>query len=122
MCTKIPGWTLSGHSVKRRRHDTRVKHFSDAKCRYNKAVQIKERQDEYCSRALAGHWRGLVEFPDELQWESLVDVLRGRVKVTFAYLFPPKDSYHIPQVNIHCYEAVDLDGLVRVRRFQSIFF
>lgn len=48
------------------------------------------------------------EFPESLQWEALVDVLRGRVKV-----------------HTHCYEAVDLDGLVRVclnsrsRRFHS---
>ncbi|KAF9462476.1 carbohydrate esterase family 9 protein [Collybia nuda] len=64
---------------------------------YKKASQIKERQDEYCARALAGKWQGLGEFPDELQWEALVDVVRGRVKV-----------------NAHCYEAVDLDNLVRL--------
>lgn len=50
---------------------------------------------------MAGKWDGLGEFPDDLQWEALVDVVRGRVKV-----------------NAHCYEAVDLDALVRVR---SIF-
>lgn len=45
----------------------------------------------------AGKFEGLGEFPDDLQWEALVDVLRGRVKV-----------------NTHCYEAVDLDAFVRV--------
>jgi hypothetical protein len=52
-------------------------HFS----RYDKARQIKEKQDAYCSAALAGQWTGLGEYPEDLQWEALVDVLRGRVRV-----------------------------------------
>ncbi|KAJ7678489.1 hypothetical protein B0H17DRAFT_1206732 [Mycena rosella] len=64
---------------------------------YNTASQIKKQQDEYCSKALANEWEGLGEFPENLQWEALVDVVRGRVKV-----------------NIHCYEAVDFDGIVRL--------
>ena len=51
-------------------------------CRYDKARQMKEEQDEYCAKALAGRWDGLApKFPEDLQWEALVDVLRGRVKV-----------------------------------------
>jgi len=65
---------------------------------YNEARKIKERQDAYCAEAQKGHWHGLGEFPESLQWEALVDVLRGRVKV-----------------NNHCYEAVDFDGMIRVR-------
>jgi hypothetical protein len=49
--------------------------------RYNTARKIKESQDQYCSKAIAGHWDDLGEFPEDLQWEALVDVLRGRVKV-----------------------------------------
>ncbi|TFK25671.1 amidohydrolase [Coprinopsis marcescibilis] len=71
---------------------------------YNKAQKIKQRQDEFCSRALskkswkhASDLEDLGEFPDPLRWEALVDVLRGRVKV-----------------NVHCYEAVDLDGIARL--------
>ncbi|KAF9501563.1 carbohydrate esterase family 9 protein [Pleurotus eryngii] len=64
---------------------------------YNKAQGIKEKQDAYCARASKNEWAGLGDFPEDLQWEALVDVLRGRVKV-----------------NIHCYEAVDLDALVRL--------
>ncbi|KAK0488713.1 carbohydrate esterase family 9 protein [Armillaria novae-zelandiae] len=64
---------------------------------YEKARQIKEKQDDYCAKALTGNWQGLGAFPEELQWEALVDVLRGRVKV-----------------QNHCYEAVDLDGIVRL--------
>ncbi|KAG9316550.1 carbohydrate esterase family 9 protein [Chiua virens] len=64
---------------------------------YDTARKIKERQDAYCEKALVGEWNGLGEFPEDLQWEALVDVLRGRVKV-----------------HTHCYEAVDLDGFVRL--------
>ena len=64
---------------------------------YDEARQIKESQDAYCARALQDDWEGLGAFPEELQYEALVDVLRGRVKV-----------------QVHCYEAVDLDYLVRV--------
>ncbi|KAJ7512479.1 carbohydrate esterase family 9 protein [Mycena galericulata] len=64
---------------------------------YNTARIIKEKQDAYCAKALAGHWAGLGDFPEELRWEALIDVLRGRVKV-----------------QNHCYEAVDFDGIVRL--------
>ncbi|KAJ8494882.1 hypothetical protein ONZ51_g2001 [Trametes cubensis] len=64
---------------------------------YEKARQIKQSQDEYCARAVQGEWSGLGEFPEDLQWEALVDVLRGRVKV-----------------QNHCYETIDLDDMVRL--------
>ncbi|KAJ7089245.1 carbohydrate esterase family 9 protein [Mycena belliarum] len=64
---------------------------------YNTARIIKEKQDAYCAKALAGQWTGLGDFPEDLQWEALVDVLRGRVKV-----------------QNHCYEGVDIDGMVRL--------
>lgn len=64
---------------------------------YETARQIKESQDEYCAKAQAGEWAGLGAFPENLQWEALVDVLRGRVKV-----------------HNHCYETVDLDDMVRL--------
>ncbi|KAJ7931230.1 carbohydrate esterase family 9 protein [Mycena leptocephala] len=64
---------------------------------YNTARIIKEKQDDYCLKALAGEWNGLGDFPEDLQWEALVDVLRGRVKV-----------------QNHCYEGVDIDGMVRL--------
>lgn len=52
--------------------------------RYNIARQIKDQQDEYCSRALSHDWNNLGEFPEVFKWEALVDVLRGRVKVEFV--------------------------------------
>ena len=50
---------------------------------YNEARKVKNAQDAYCAKAQAGLWdeiRGQ-SFPESLQWEALVDVLRGRVKV-----------------------------------------
>ncbi|KAF9061078.1 hypothetical protein BDP27DRAFT_1338711 [Rhodocollybia butyracea] len=62
-----------------------------------KARKIKVKQDDYCAKAVSGQWDGLGDFPEDLQWEALVDVLRGKVKI-----------------QNHCYEAVDLDGIVRL--------
>ncbi|KAJ7150716.1 hypothetical protein C8R46DRAFT_1123967 [Mycena filopes] len=64
---------------------------------YNEARKIREAQDEFCAAAQAGKWDGRAEFPESLQWEALVDVLRGRVKLS-----------------VHCYEAVDFDALIRL--------
>ncbi|TFK44767.1 carbohydrate esterase family 9 protein [Crucibulum laeve] len=64
---------------------------------YDTARQIKEKQDQFCAKAARGQWSDIGEFPQDLQWEALVDVLRGRVKV-----------------HTHCYEATDLDGIVRL--------
>ncbi|TFY65178.1 hypothetical protein EVJ58_g2131 [Rhodofomes roseus] len=70
--------------------------FRDA---YNTARKIRESQDAYCADAFAGNWDALKDksYPEDLQWEALVDVLRGRVKV-----------------QVHCYETVDIDDLVRI--------
>ncbi|KAA1473973.1 carbohydrate esterase family 9 protein [Dentipellis sp. KUC8613] len=76
---------------------TRLDTFWEFRKAYDKARQIKTQQDAYCSKALSGQWASLGEFPEDLQWEALVDVLRGRVRV-----------------HTHCYEAVDLDDLVRL--------
>ncbi|KAF8525610.1 hypothetical protein BU17DRAFT_41726 [Hysterangium stoloniferum] len=64
---------------------------------YNEARKIKDAQDEFCAVAEAGKWKRLGKWPEDLQWESLVDVLRGRVKLS-----------------VHCYEPVDFDGIVRL--------
>ena len=67
-------------------------------CRYNEARKVKEAQDAYCEKALAGKWEDLGDFPEDLKWEQLVEVLRGRAKV-----------------QTHCYEATDFDSFIRVR-------
>lgn len=60
---------------------------------------MKKKQDDFCARALAKDMEGGVldeDFPEELEWESLVDLLRGKIKL-----------------NVHCYESTDLDAFVR---------
>ncbi|KAH9048372.1 carbohydrate esterase family 9 protein [Lactarius hengduanensis] len=90
-------WRQMKHACGRVYGDTRMDTFWAFRQAYDKARQILEKQDAYCSAAVAGQWTGLGEFPEDLQWEALVDVLRGRVRV-----------------QTHCYEAVDLDDLIRL--------
>lgn len=53
---------------------------------YDEARKIKNAQDDYCRKVEAGEWDSLRghDYPENLQWEILVDVLRGRVKVRRA--------------------------------------
>lgn len=98
-CTREPGWTRPGPSAKRMFIiSTKLALPSETSFKsYDKARQIKKSQDAYCEKALASDWNDLGAFPEELQWEALVDVLRGHVKV-----------------QTHCYEAVDFDSFIRV--------
>jgi len=53
---------------------------------YQRASEIKSAQDVYCAKAEAGLWNSIADgFPEGFQYETLVDVLRGRVKVTPIY-------------------------------------
>jgi hypothetical protein len=74
---------------------------------YDSARKLRDAQDDFCAKVESDSWDELAgkTFPEDLQWESLVDVLRGRVKLS-----------------VHCYEAVDLDGIVRVRSILLSFF
>ncbi|KAG1742007.1 hypothetical protein EDB19DRAFT_2038647 [Suillus lakei] len=74
---------------------------------YDSARKLRDAQDAFCANAESDSWDDLAgkTFPEDLQWESLVDVLRGRVKLA-----------------VHCYEAVDLDGIVRVRSLLNYRF
>jgi hypothetical protein len=74
---------------------------------YDSARKLRDAQDAFCAKVESSSWDDLAgkTFPEDLQWESLVDVLRGRVKLS-----------------VHCYEAVDLDGIVRVRFFVHMIF
>ncbi|KIM54979.1 hypothetical protein SCLCIDRAFT_135619 [Scleroderma citrinum Foug A] len=65
---------------------------------YDKARRLKEEQDTYCAKVLeGGPTEDLGPFPEDLQYEALIDTLRGKVKV-----------------HVHCYEAVDFDAFVRL--------
>jgi hypothetical protein len=69
--------------------ETRMDNIWAMRAGYEKARQIKQKQDDYCQAAIQGQWEGLGDFPEDLQWESMVDILRGKVKV-----------------HNHCYETV----------------
>ncbi|KAG1765833.1 hypothetical protein EV702DRAFT_981291 [Suillus placidus] len=64
---------------------------------YDSARKLRDTQDAFCAKVESDSWDDLAEktFPEELQWESLVDVLRGCVRLS-----------------VHCYEAVDLNRIV----------
>ncbi|KAI5115486.1 hypothetical protein M0805_007780 [Coniferiporia weirii] len=87
----------TGENPSRVYSQTRMDTAWDFRKVYNKAKEIKDAQDAFCEKALKGEWDGQAKFPEELQWEAAVDVLRGKVKV-----------------QTHCYEAVDLDNFVRL--------
>ncbi|TDL29918.1 hypothetical protein BD410DRAFT_823894 [Rickenella mellea] len=82
-----------------RKYGTRMDSAWAFRSAYNEARKIKEAQDDYCAKVEAGRWSELKgkTFPESFEWEMLVDVLRGRVKISN-----------------HCYEAVDLDNIVRL--------
>lgn len=68
---------------------------------YDEARKIRDAQDAFCAKAEAGAWdvleaEGSTNFPEDLQWESLVDVLRGRVKVWLI-------RYHISLLPLNNY-------------------
>ncbi|EGO27865.1 hypothetical protein SERLADRAFT_360423 [Serpula lacrymans var. lacrymans S7.9] len=77
------------------RHGTRMDAVWSFRAAYEEARKIKAAQDKYCEDVEAGTWNSREDFPESLQWEMLVDVLRGRVKISN-----------------HCYEAVDLDNIL----------
>ncbi|GAA5934442.1 hypothetical protein JCM3775_000359 [Rhodotorula graminis] len=95
-----------GENIRRVYGQTRLDLAWNWRSNLDKARTLKRQQDKFCRRALAATrlGRALVDdkgdiesFPDDLQLEALVDVLRGKVKV-----------------NTHCYETTDLDQYVRL--------
>ncbi|THH28414.1 hypothetical protein EUX98_g5775 [Antrodiella citrinella] len=81
------------------RYGTRMDTMWAFRSAYETARKIKRSQDDFCMKAEAGLWNELQDqsYPESLQWEMLVDVLRGRVRIAN-----------------HCYEAVDMDDIVRL--------
>ncbi|KAF8597515.1 hypothetical protein BDV93DRAFT_479402 [Ceratobasidium sp. AG-I] len=87
-----------GENPSRVYKQTRMDSIWEFRKAYNSAREILRKQDAFCARVESGSVDWSHEsYPESLEFEALVDVLRGRVKV-----------------NIHCYEAVDLDGIVRL--------
>ncbi|KAJ6629347.1 hypothetical protein B0H10DRAFT_2388381 [Mycena sp. CBHHK59/15] len=54
---------------------------------YNEASKIKNAQDAFCDAAEN-------TYPESLQWEALVDVLRGHVKLSNEFNFPIASIHH----------------------------
>ncbi|KAF9126734.1 hypothetical protein BGW39_006421 [Mortierella sp. 14UC] len=67
--------------------------------RFSKATKLKLAQDDWCAAAASlpkwGRHRLSTPFPEELQYESLVALLRGDVRL-----------------NVHCYETHDIEAMV----------
>lgn len=69
-----------------RRYGTRMDSAWFLRAAYYEANKIKMAQDTFCQKAEAGLWESLDDdFPENLQWEMLVDVLRGKVKVNNVF-------------------------------------
>jgi hypothetical protein len=48
---------------------------------YSEAVKLVEAQNAFCAKAENGLWNLIdTPFPQDIKWESLMDVIRGRVK------------------------------------------
>ncbi|KAF8897691.1 carbohydrate esterase family 9 protein [Infundibulicybe gibba] len=71
-----------------RKYGNRMDSMWSLRSAYNQARKAMKAQDEYCAKAEAGLWEALDgDFPENLQWEMLIDVLRGRVKVSSRSLW-----------------------------------
>lgn len=79
---------LPGENPSRDYSMTRMDSAWNFRSAYESARKIRDAQDKFCSKAEAGAWSDLGDLPEDLQWEALVDVLRGKVKLS-----------------VHCYEA-----------------
>lgn len=66
-------------------HQTRLDLSYNFRSALEESRRIKVAQDEYCEKALEADSHGLVleeKFPYNLEWEALVDVLRGKVRLS----------------------------------------
>jgi hypothetical protein len=79
-----------GENIRRVYHQTRLDLSWNFRSSFDAARSLKQKQDKFCSRALAAQTQGsfllddkgdVEDFPDDLKLEALVDVLRGKVKV-----------------------------------------
>ncbi|KAL7282640.1 hypothetical protein ACG7TL_004113 [Trametes sanguinea] len=90
-------WQSCGESV--RGYGNRMDTVWALRSAYAEARTVRDAQDAFCSKAESGLWDEIAgqSYPEDLRWEALVGVLRGKVKVS-----------------MQCSEAVDLDAMVRL--------
>jgi hypothetical protein len=68
-----------GESVKK--YGNRMDNAWALRVAYTEAVKLVEAQNAFCAKAENGLWNLIdTPFPQDIKWESLVDVIRGRVK------------------------------------------
>ena len=79
--------------------------------RYNTARILKAKQDDYCTKATAGQWEGLGDFPADLQYQPLVDILRGKTKVVDTWILVKLSSRVLTK-------SSGSDALLRGRRLR----
>ncbi|KAM0746981.1 composite domain of metallo-dependent hydrolase [Meredithblackwellia eburnea MCA 4105] len=88
-----------GENIRRVYKQTRMDLAWNFRSSFEEARKVKVRQDQWCEKAAEVHARGEFldeSFPEDLEWEALVDVLRGKVRV-----------------NTHCYESTDFSAFIR---------
>jgi hypothetical protein len=63
-----------------------------------------------------GEWASIENhIPEDLQWEALADVIRGRVKLSMSnHRYSFQRVKLTRDLDIHCYETVDLNNIVRL--------
>lgn len=89
----------------RRYSNTRMDNIAGLRFAYDRARSLMLAQDAYCDAAAFGRWADIdgKPFPEDLQWEALVDVVRGRVKGESPYLCENKGELIQLTVHNHCY-------------------
>lgn len=82
-----------GENPRRVYGNTRLDSAWDFRKAYNEGKKLKEQQERWCENPK----KQTEPFPESLEWEVVADIIRGNVKV-----------------NIHCYETVDINDMVRI--------
>ncbi|KAK2466065.1 hypothetical protein APHAL10511_001707 [Amanita phalloides] len=81
-----------------RRYGNRMDTMWTLRSAFNQASKVNAQQDAYCAKAESGLWSSIDDrFPENKDLELLMDVLRGKVKISSQ-----------------CSETVDLDAIVRL--------
>lgn len=87
-----------GENARRRYGLTRMDEALAFRTLFTKAAKLRDDQDNMCrtARRTQGYSYPASSWPEDIELEAVVDILRGRVKV-----------------NTHCYTVTDLEAFVR---------
>jgi hypothetical protein len=70
---------------------------------YSSAAALKTKQDAWCTVGK----ENTEEFPDSLEWEALVDVLRGNAKVNI-HVSPSLETQELPLIKLLVVQTLTL--------------